>query len=140
MQCDDHCTKYSPCISSCPIETCDNLLILNQLSKLCTEDACIEGCQPKPCPMGHVYLNSSLTDCVPRNTCKVFCMEIEGKIYYEGDLVEGDDCHSCFCSRGKKTCQGKPCLHIIVSTIILSLFVLLKCFSRQHNHHYMKKR
>lgn len=29
--------------------------------------------------------------------------------YYEGDQVENDDCHSCFCSRGKVICQGQPC-------------------------------
>lgn len=29
--------------------------------------------------------------------------------YYEGDKMESDDCHSCFCSRGKKICTGEPC-------------------------------
>lgn len=133
MQCDEHCTSYSPCISTCPIETCDNLLIQNQLSKLCSEDTCIEGCQPKSCPTGYVYLNSSLTECVPRNSCKVFCMEKNGKTYYEGDLVEEDECHSCFCSRGKKTCQGQPCSTVMVRnySLIKTNWSINTYFSRQ---------
>lgn len=118
MQCDERCSQYSPCISTCPTETCDNLLIKNQLStENCNEDTCIEGCESKPCPPGQVYLNSSLLECVPRNVCRVVCLEIEGVTYYEGDLIEQDDCHSCFCSRGKKTCKGQPCVTVGVSKI-----------------------
>lgn len=29
--------------------------------------------------------------------------------YKEGDQVRGDDCHTCFCSRGKVICKGEPC-------------------------------
>ncbi|XP_050302983.1 hemocytin [Anthonomus grandis grandis] len=109
IQCDQRCSEYSSCISTCPLETCDNLLTNSKLSKVCSEDSCIEGCSPKPCPPDYVYLNESYTDCVPRNICKPVCMEIDGETFYEGDLVEEDDCHSCYCSRGTKVCKGQPC-------------------------------
>lgn len=109
MQCDERCSQYSPCISTCPTETCDNLLVQKQLSKICSEDTCIEGCQTKQCPPDYVYSNSSLSECVPRNSCKVFCMEIDGVKYYEGDLIKEDDCHSCYCSRNQQICKGQPC-------------------------------
>ncbi|XP_066254573.1 hemocytin [Euwallacea similis] len=109
MQCDQRCAEYQPCISTCPHETCDNLMVNDKLSKSCSEDACIEGCSPKPCPPDHVYLNESYIECVPRNICKPICMEFEGVVYYEGDLMQEDDCHSCYCSRGEKICKGQPC-------------------------------
>ncbi|KAJ8974052.1 hypothetical protein NQ317_002298, partial [Molorchus minor] len=109
MQCDERCSKYSPCISTCPTETCDNLLVSNKLSKACSEDACIEGCSPKPCSPGFVYSNDSYLDCVPRNICKPICLEEDGVTYYEGDLMEEDECHSCYCSREEKFCKGQPC-------------------------------
>lgn len=109
MQCDERCSRYSPCISTCPIETCDNLLINDKLSKTCGEDTCVEGCAPKPCSPGFIYSNSSYLDCVPRNTCKPVCLEENGVVYYEGDLMEEDECHSCYCSREEKFCKGQPC-------------------------------
>ena len=33
-------------------------------------------------------------------------------IYKEGEQVRGDDCHTCFCSRGKVICKGEPCTTI----------------------------
>ncbi|CAG9772868.1 unnamed protein product [Ceutorhynchus assimilis] len=111
MQCDQRCSVYSPCISTCPLETCDNLLTNSKLTKSCNEDSCVEGCNPKPCPPDHVYLNESYTDCVPRNICKPLCLVDDNTeaVYYEGDLMEEDDCHSCYCSRGEKICKGQPC-------------------------------
>lgn len=109
MQCDERCAKYSPCISTCPIETCDNLLTNSKLSKTCNENTCVEGCEPKPCPPGFIYSNSSYLDCVPRNVCKPVCLEENEVVYYEGDLMEEDGCHSCYCSREKKLCKGQPC-------------------------------
>lgn len=109
MQCDERCSNYEPCISTCPIETCDNTMDHGQISKGCEKETCIEGCQVKPCASDFIYLNSSLLECVPRNICKPLCLEIKGVAYYEGDLMEKDDCHSCYCSRGKKQCQGQPC-------------------------------
>jgi von Willebrand factor len=116
MQCDERCSNYSPCISTCPTETCDNLLTHGQLSKTCKEETCIEGCVPKPCAPGHIYLNSSFLECVPRNICRPACLEIDGVTYYEGDLVEGDECYSCYCSRGQKVCKGQPCSTVQVVT------------------------
>lgn len=110
IQCDEKCSTYSACVSTCPRETCDNLMIVKHSSHLCAEDTCVEGCQFKPCPDDHVYQNSSYTECIPRSMCaKPFCVEINGTTYYEGDRVSGDDCHSCFCSRGKVTCNGEAC-------------------------------
>uniref|UniRef100_A0AAR5QHC1 Hemocytin n=1 Tax=Dendroctonus ponderosae TaxID=77166 RepID=A0AAR5QHC1_DENPD len=110
MQCDRRCSLYKPCISTCPFETCDNLMTNSKLTKSCSEDACVEGCSPKVCPPDFVYLNESYAECVPRNTCKPVCMELDGVTYYEGDLMEEDDCHSCFCSRGEKICKGQTCM------------------------------
>ncbi|XP_046603352.1 hemocytin isoform X1 [Neodiprion virginianus] len=109
MQCDEDCSTYSPCVSTCPRETCDNIFILGDNSHLCSLDSCVEGCLPKPCPEGKIYQNSSYSECVPKASCKPVCMVIDGVTYYEGDQIESDDCHSCYCSRSKKTCQGQPC-------------------------------
>lgn len=43
MQCDPTCSTYKPCISSCPVETCDNFLDQTKIQKLCTNDKCVEG-------------------------------------------------------------------------------------------------
>lgn len=48
-------------------------------------------------------------ECVPRNVCKPICLEVDGLTFYEGDLIEADLCHNCFCSRGEKVCKGQPC-------------------------------
>lgn len=86
MQCDERCSNYSPCISTCPLETCDNLLTQNKLTKSCSEDTCVEGCSFKLCPPGYVYSNSSHLECVPRSTCKPICLEENGVTYYEGTI------------------------------------------------------
>ncbi|KAG5886861.1 hypothetical protein JTB14_017666 [Gonioctena quinquepunctata] len=109
MQCDQRCTEYSPCISTCPEDTCEDLLVNTKITKSCGADTCIEGCAAKPCPPGHIYTNSSLLECIPKNVCKPVCIEINNVTYYEGDLMEEDDCHSCYCSREKKICNGQPC-------------------------------
>ncbi|XP_034943572.1 hemocytin, partial [Chelonus insularis] len=109
IQCDENCSIYSPCISACPHQTCDNLLINNQDISLCTQDTCVEGCTLKFCPEGEVYRNSSSNECVPKISCKPFCSNISGIVYYEGDQVSSDACHTCFCSRKKLVCNGVPC-------------------------------
>ncbi|KRT80045.1 hypothetical protein AMK59_6836, partial [Oryctes borbonicus] len=117
IQCDERCAQYTPCISSCPQETCDNLLKHNEhISRLCKEDSCIEGCQPKPCPPGQVYLNTSLSECVPRNICKVPCMKVGDTVFYEGDVISEDDCQTCHCLNGRESCVGVPCTTIRVET------------------------
>lgn len=118
LQCDEKCSTYSPCISTCPRETCDNSMTVKDGSHLCAEDTCVEGCQFQPCPEGQVYRNASYTECIPKSTCaKPFCTELNGVTYYEGDRVSGDDCHSCFCSRGRVTCKGEACTSIAITAV-----------------------
>ncbi|XP_043259225.1 hemocytin isoform X1 [Colletes gigas] len=118
MQCNEKCSTYSPCVSTCPRETCDNLMILKDQSHLCSQDTCVEGCSVKTCSNGEVYSNDSYTECVPREVCKIPCIEINGVTYYEGDSVSNDDCQACFCSRGKVLCKGEPCTTVL-STVPL---------------------
>ncbi|XP_056642321.1 hemocytin [Diorhabda sublineata] len=118
MQCDERCTNYNPCISTCPEETCDNLLTNKKYSKTCAEDSCIEGCAPKPCPPGYVYRNSSHNECVPVEICRPICLVVNGTTYYEGDKMEEDDCHTCYCSREEKKCSGKPCTSTTIPTTL----------------------
>lgn len=109
MQCDPTCSNYSPCIPSCSVETCDNLLQQSPNERMCKEDTCVEGCALKGCENGMVYKNDSYTECVPKSICKPVCLVINGKTYYEGDTITTDSCHTCTCTRGKKKCIGKPC-------------------------------
>ena len=78
IQCDVSCSSYSPCISACPLETCDNMVTLNSVSHLCAEDACVEGCLPKSCPENEIYKNETFAECVPKETCKPFCLNVNG--------------------------------------------------------------
>lgn len=110
MQCDPHCSEYKPCISPCGVETCDNILEHGKDSKLCTDDACVEGCQIKPCPEGQIYSNSSFLECVPISICRPACMHKNGVDYYEGDVTYSDNCQTCHCSKGKEMCIGMPCM------------------------------
>ncbi|KDR23192.1 Hemocytin, partial [Zootermopsis nevadensis] len=112
IQCDEKCSHYSPCVQTCPKQTCDNYFIHSNLNKLCGEDACVEGCEVTPCPPGQVFNNLTSLECVPVATCKPFCMQIGDVIYYEGDIIQQDDCHKCTCSHQKKTCLGQPCTSI----------------------------
>lgn len=107
MQCDAHCSEYKPCISTCAIETCDN--VLNSANRLCSEDSCVEGCAYKPCPEGYIYTNSSYSECVPKSICRPVCLSRNGIDYYEGDEIHSDNCQTCHCSKGKKLCIGAPC-------------------------------
>lgn len=130
LQCDEKCSTYSPCVSTCPRETCDNSMTVRDSSHLCTEDTCVEGCQFQSCSEGQVYRNASYTECIPKSMCaKPSCIELDGVIYYEGDRISGDDCHSCFCSRGKVICKGEACTNIttIDATTALPLAEPQKC-------------
>lgn len=128
LQCDERCSTYSPCVSTCPLKTCDNLMTVKHGTHLCTEDTCVEGCHFKPCHEGQVYWNTSYTECVSQSTCtRPFCVEIEGATYYEGDRVSGDDCQICFCSRGKITCKGEPCTSTTTVTATIPLEEPQKC-------------
>jgi hypothetical protein len=43
IQCDEKCSHYSPCVQTCPKQTCDNYIIHSKFNQLCSEDACVEG-------------------------------------------------------------------------------------------------
>ena len=43
IQCDEKCSHYSPCVQTCPKQTCDNYIIHGKFNQLCIEDACVEG-------------------------------------------------------------------------------------------------
>ncbi|KAF5291992.1 hypothetical protein FQA39_LY14109 [Lamprigera yunnana] len=109
IQCDERCAHYEPCISPCPYETCDNLMMYKKLASMCEQETCIEGCLVEECEEGYVYKNSSLLECVPKSSCKPVCIQIGNIVYLEGDIIEEDQCHTCFCSKGRKVCQGQPC-------------------------------
>ncbi|XP_069683352.1 hemocytin isoform X2 [Periplaneta americana] len=109
VQCDEKCSHYSPCVQTCPKETCDNYLFYNKLNHLCSEEPCVEGCEVTPCPSGKVYNNATSPECVPVASCKTFCMKVNGVTYYEGDVMEEDECHKCTCSHQKKVCIGVSC-------------------------------
>ncbi|VVD02631.1 unnamed protein product [Leptidea sinapis] len=117
MQCDEECSNYSECISACPPETCDNTLDYPDIKAVCEHQTCVEGCkQNKTCPEGSVYLNSSLSECVPRAKCRPVCMTLpDGKVILEGDILEEDACHTCRCSKKSRVCSGQPCPTLLTS-------------------------
>ncbi|XP_063867870.1 uncharacterized protein LOC135104399 [Scylla paramamosain] len=114
MQCDESCEHYEPCIPTCPMETCDTLL--DPAAPLCTQDACVEGCARDVCPPSQVHKSATDLDCVPKADCEKKCMEVDGEVFMEGDIISQDDCHTCTCSRKKKICRGTPCTTTTTST------------------------
>lgn len=52
------------------------------------------GCKLKPCPEGQIYNSTTDLTCVPKASCKHACMKVGDKMFYEGDLMEEDECHS----------------------------------------------
>lgn len=78
LQCDEKCSSYSPCISTCPHETCENLFTLKDSVHLCSQDTCVEGCLTKSCDDGQVYVNSSYSECISKEICNPVCLEIDG--------------------------------------------------------------
>uniref|UniRef100_A0A1Y1MR36 VWFD domain-containing protein n=3 Tax=Photinus pyralis TaxID=7054 RepID=A0A1Y1MR36_PHOPY len=92
MQCDSTCSHYDPCISICPSKDDVSPYVYKKQSHLCgKKDVCLEGCKARSC--------SALA------TVKLPCMVIEGKVFYEGDLIEESECRACHCWGGKKECQ-----------------------------------
>lgn len=81
---------------------------------MCKEDACVEGCAPKPCPDGEVYVNSLYAECMPKALCNPVCMTIDGKDFFEGNVTKSNDCQTCHCSKGKEVCIGAPCTPAVV--------------------------
>ncbi|XP_071530011.1 hemocytin-like isoform X2 [Panulirus ornatus] len=119
MQCDEKCEYYEPCIPTCPQMSCETLF--DPSPPLCAHDACVEGCASEVCPPGQVYKNASKLVCVPKADCVMKCLEIDGKVYMEGDIISEDECHTCFCSRKKKICRGTPCTTPTAATPYFSL-------------------
>ncbi|KAI5641726.1 f5/8 type C domain-containing protein [Phthorimaea operculella] len=111
MQCDEECSNYDPCLSSCPLETCDNVVDYPEIKAICDQDTCVEGCKPKKsCPEGTVYTNNTFLECVPRAKCRRVCMTLpDGKEVLEGEITEEDACHTCRCSKNHNVCVGQPC-------------------------------
>ncbi|CAL4114083.1 unnamed protein product, partial [Meganyctiphanes norvegica] len=115
MQCDETCEHYEPCIPTCPFETCDTLN--TPRTTVCSEDICVEGCAKDVCPPGEVHKSLTDKECIPKTDCEKKCLEIDGEVYLEGDIISQDDCHSCYCSKMKEKCIGTPC-PLSVSTVI----------------------
>ncbi|XP_014235981.1 hemocytin [Trichogramma pretiosum] len=95
---------YRSCIYSCPLESCENTKMFKDLIDTECQNHCFEGCEPEPCGKGLVYTNSSYTECQPRDSCKIPCIELNGQKYYEGERVPRGDCESCVCAAGKLQC------------------------------------
>ena len=112
MQCGKG-TSYTPCMSTCPMKTCDNLSKQKHQTQLCNEEPCVEGCSPDTCSKDSVYeddvnfkvwiifeyqVKKSLGllsfQCVHSFDCKSKCQMINGVQYYDDDLIEEDSCES----------------------------------------------
>nr|XP_045582104.1 hemocytin-like isoform X3 [Procambarus clarkii] len=107
MQCDEECEHYEACIPTCPRPTCDTLLSPNP--PMCALDTCVEGCSKNECPPGQVHQSATDDHCVPKTDCQKKCLQINGTLYMEGDVISKDDCHTCYCSQKTKSCRGVPC-------------------------------
>lgn len=94
IQCDEPGSVYSPCVSTCPPKSCDNQFQQGALYQTCSEETCVEGCDKPHCPPGEVFVDSSSTKCIPMSSCKSACLTVNNVTYFEGDLMENDDCHS----------------------------------------------
>ena len=92
MQCDESCEHYEPCIPQCPTRTCDTLLLA--VSPTCAEATCVEGCAKDVCPPGQVHKSAVDKECVPDTDCDKKCLEIDGRVYMEGDMISEDACHT----------------------------------------------
>lgn len=122
MQCDPECSSYSPCISTCPPDSCDNMMDQMKQQRLCNSETCVEGCKLRGCPEGSIYSNTTYMECVPKTSCRPICLVEDGTVYYEGDVMTTDPCHICKCSRGSRICSGSPCASGIAD---VSAFLLL---------------
>ncbi|KAK6627245.1 hypothetical protein RUM44_009722 [Polyplax serrata] len=109
MQCSAG-SDYHSCISTCPPKSCKNRHHQHPiLFDACSREPCVEGCQKPICEPGYVLIDDNSISCVPITTCKSACLTVNNVTYLEGDIMESDDCHSCYCSRHRKICLGMPC-------------------------------
>ena len=91
MQCEKG-TSYKPCTSTCPLKTCDNMVMYKKKTLECSAEPCHEGCTPDSCPEGYVYENEESKICVRTIDCKLKCMKEDDVQYYEGDVMEEGEC------------------------------------------------
>ncbi|XP_071749958.1 LOW QUALITY PROTEIN: hemocytin-like [Lepeophtheirus salmonis] len=105
MQCPHH-SSYESCVNTCPVKTCKALIVEKASSLSCADEYCVEGCRPDSCPKEHlVYLSDNDYTCIDPDQCeKPKCIVENNKLFYEGDVMESDECHNCTCSRGQKLC------------------------------------
>ena len=52
------------------------------------------GCAKDVCPASQVHKSATDLDCVPKADCEKKCMEVEGEMFMEGDIITQDDCHT----------------------------------------------
>ena len=95
MQCDKG-RSYQPCVSTCPLKTCDNIASHKRQSLTCREEPCVEGCAPDSCQAGQVHQSQDNLQCVNSVDCKIKCRMENGTQYYEGDIMEETDCESWY--------------------------------------------
>ena len=93
MQCDKG-SSYKPCMSTCPLETCDNTASQARQIMTCSEEPCVEGCAPEPCKQGELYESLENMKCMKSLDCKVKCQTINGIQYYEGDVIDEESCRT----------------------------------------------
>eukprot|EP00095_Tigriopus_kingsejongensis_P005171 maker-scaffold237_size242172-snap-gene-1.26 protein:Tk05171 transcript:maker-scaffold237_size242172-snap-gene-1.26-mRNA-1 annotation:"Hemocytin" len=119
MQCNSK-SSYSSCIATCPPKSCQNLHNYKAVTLFCPQEPCVEGwylnlslvgCLPNSCPhQGEIFTSDQDFTCLKPTNCRVKCMQrADGSWVYEGEVVERDDCRTCFCSRGKQRCSGSQC-------------------------------
>ena len=93
LQCPEK-TSYHSCISTCPLKSCQNLHNYKTLTSFCGEEPCVEGCLPDTCENPNaVYASSADFNCTMPAQCKLAC-KIEGALYFEGQVIEADDCNA----------------------------------------------
>ncbi|GAB6030548.1 hypothetical protein CHUAL_007413 [Chamberlinius hualienensis] len=115
IQCEE-CAQYTGCMSVCPKLTCETEYLYDGIEHSCAKEACVEGCEPKPCPPGQRYNNPREWKCIPDSACPSvkLCKVINGISYNEGQRINdekvSDMCQSCYCRRGDVVCIGQPCV------------------------------
>ncbi|KRT85043.1 hypothetical protein AMK59_528, partial [Oryctes borbonicus] len=97
-------TEYMPCISPCPLTTCET--IRRNVTFNCDEEVfCTEGCRPNALPQGMIYTDASYEKYVYNNDC-------EQKPCKEGSInlkeISKGRCLFCTCTSGERNCVPIP--------------------------------
>lgn len=125
IQCQRDCDRYVPCLSTCPLTTCQNfnstdvqeygfylfifcvclllvkayfihhLCVFISCLNSCQSDICVEGCDPKPCADDMVYNNEKDLTCVPITDCLLNCTLDDGRQYRDGERIIDATIDSC---------------------------------------------